>query len=414
MKNQTRTISYGVLAIPIAFLGLPLYIYLPNFYVQNVEINVAVVGIVLFLARVFDMIADPFIGRLCDKNIKRKSMILFGSVFILIGFYFLSNPNGNSSALYLFFYSILTYIGFSMMSIPYLALNAQLAKNEYDSIKLSFSREVFTIVGSITALSLPYFFNISQDASQSLKLIFNSLLIITPIVVVIFMIKIEETKLIDIKYSMKDSFKKFYQDFSSSKEIFLAFILNNLANAIPATLFLFFVKHVLEKEEYTGALLLLYFSSAIIALPLWLYLAKKFKKANIWIISILSACITFSFVPFLQSGDYVLFAIICFISGLSLGADLAIPTSIQADIAKKSQSLGNEVSGLLFGFWAMFTKLSLALAVVITFIILELVGFDSNSVNNTSVITISLLYSILPITIKLLAIYFIYTFNKKN
>ena len=155
MKNLLRVLTYGILAIPIAFLGLPLYIYLPNFYVNEVGMNVAVVGAVLFIARLLDMLADPFIGRLSDTRIKRKNMILIGSVLILIGFYFLTHPTSNSSIMYLLVFSVLTYIGFSLVNIPYLALNAQLGKDYYDNTRLSFSREICTILGILTALLLP-------------------------------------------------------------------------------------------------------------------------------------------------------------------------------------------------------------------------------------------------------------------
>ena len=90
MNQNIRTLIYGILAIPIAFLGLPLYIYLPNFYVNEVGLNVAMVGVVLFLSRLTDMIADPFIGRLSDIYLKAKYMILIGSIILLISFYFLS------------------------------------------------------------------------------------------------------------------------------------------------------------------------------------------------------------------------------------------------------------------------------------------------------------------------------------
>ena len=38
------------------------------------------------------------------------------------------------------------------------------------------------------------------------------------------------------------------------------------------------------------------------------------------------------FVLFLEEGDLTLFVVICIFSGLALSADLAIPSSIQADI----------------------------------------------------------------------------------
>ena len=71
MNNKTNKSKeiflYGILGIPIAFLGFPLYIYLPTFYVEYIGLNIGVVGLVLLIARLIDMMVDPFIGRITDK-----------------------------------------------------------------------------------------------------------------------------------------------------------------------------------------------------------------------------------------------------------------------------------------------------------------------------------------------------------
>ena len=66
---------YGILGIPIAFLGFPLYIYLPTFYVENIGLGVGIVGAILLVVRLLDMIVDPFIGRFCDIYNKKFNII---------------------------------------------------------------------------------------------------------------------------------------------------------------------------------------------------------------------------------------------------------------------------------------------------------------------------------------------------
>jgi Na+/melibiose symporter-like transporter len=119
-------------------------------------------------------------------------------------------------------------------------------------------------------------------------------------------------------------------------------------------------------------------------------------------------------VIFLGANDIVLFAIISFVSGLSLGADIAFPTSIQADIVQKVKEVQDNISGILFGIWTMITKLALALSVVITFGILGIVDFDKDNLTQTSIITLTLLYGLLPIILKLIALKFIVKFNEST
>ena len=104
--NTKTVILYGILGIPIAFLGFPLYIYLPTFYVERIGLGVGIVGFILLVSRLIDMIADPFIGRFCDTYNTKFNIILISSFFVLIGLFFLINPLYHNY-LWLFIFSIL-------------------------------------------------------------------------------------------------------------------------------------------------------------------------------------------------------------------------------------------------------------------------------------------------------------------
>ncbi len=101
-----------------------------------------------------------------------------------------------------------------------------------------------------------------------------------------------------------------------------------------------------------------------------------------------------------------LFSIICMLTGACLGADMAIPSSIQADVANFIKQK-EDLTSVLFGFWAMITKLSLAFAIAISFITLEFTGFDKQNINEYSIFAIIFLYSTLPIVFKIFAIFFL-------
>lgn len=407
---------YGILGIPIAFLGFPLYIYLPSFYVEHIGLSIGVVGFILLIARLIDMIADPFIGRFSDIYSSKFNIIFISSFFLLFGLFFLIKPIFHSS-LWLFLFSIITYISYSFVLIPYLSLNSILSKNEKDNTKLAFSREIFIIIGVLIALLMPYIFLVSSDSKESLELLLYTILILFPIFVLIFYFKLKDLEIKNENISHKNfllSLKNFFTNFPHHKKLFFAFLLNNLANALPATLFLFFVKYVLNLEDKTGLFLIIYFLSAIITFPLWIKLSNKISKKSTWILSIIIAISAFIFVPFLNEFDFLYFAIICVITGMCLGADMALPSSIQADVANQTKQNNEDLTGVLFGFWAMITKLSLSLAVAISFITLEFTNFETSNINQTSIIAIIVLYSILPIIFKLSSIFFLLKYKETN
>jgi len=204
----------------------------------------------------------------------------------------------------------------------------------------------------------------------------------------------------------------FWKNNKSSRVLFTAFLLNSLVNALPATLFLFYVSLVLKAPSWTGGLLILYFLIGIVALPLWLKISKIKGKLFSWIASMALASSAFIFVPFLQEGDLLWFVLITAISGLSLGADMALPASMQADISQKSDFQGHNLSGMLFSIWALMTKLSLAMAVGISFGILGLENFEPKAPTEDALFTLSILYGLFPVIFKVAAIWILRSFKE--
>jgi Na+/melibiose symporter-like transporter len=160
------------------------------------------------------------------------------------------------------------------------------------------------------------------------------------------------------------------------RRLLSAWVLNGIANGLPAALFLLVVTHLLRAEDKAGPLLLAYFLAGILAVPGWTRLAARLGKHRAWSVAMLWACLVFAFVPFLGAGDWVLFLVISILSGAALGADLALPPAIQADVVDLDTfETGEGRAGLLFAVSSMAQKLGNALAVGIGLPLLEALGF---------------------------------------
>ncbi|NVJ52776.1 MAG: MFS transporter [Campylobacteraceae bacterium] len=408
---KSNLLYYSLLAVPLAILGLPLYIYLPTFYAKDIGIDMALVGGVLFLARFFDVFLDPYLGYLSDRSKQkynsRKPLIAIGAILLIISFYLLINPNEEYASIWLFTFSFLVYVAWSMVNIPYLTWSAEITNDYYYKTKLNSVREIGTIVGVLIALLLPFLFSISSNTKEVLDLLFIVFIILFTCFTIISLLKIKTVTSENIENFKFSYLKIIYKQLPKIKSLQIGYFFNNLANAIPATLFLLFVEFVIKEPKSSGLLLIVYFLSGVLALPVWTAISKKTSKKRVWIYSIVLASASFIFVPFLGENDFIPFLIICIISGFSLGADLAFPTSIHSDISQKAEEIKNNCSGLLFGLWAMITKLSLALSVAISFGILGLVDFNENNPSDNSILTLALLYGLAPVILKIIAIIFI-------
>ena len=147
-------------------------ILLPTFYSEKFGLEIAFIGIVFFLARLIDIITDPIMGWISDKNIiSRKFWVIFGGLLAIFAlnklFVIDSIPYKN----YLLIWISILYIGWTMFQIPYLSLGYDLESDYFLRTKLSAMREFFILLGLFISLGLPLI--LEMKSFESLEFLVN-------------------------------------------------------------------------------------------------------------------------------------------------------------------------------------------------------------------------------------------------
>ena len=184
--------------------------------------------------------------------------------------------------------------------------------------------------------------------------------------------------------------------------LFTVFVVNGIAAAIPATLFLFFASDRLRLGQQAGLFLVLYFVAAAASLPLWVALAKRLGEARAWMLSMLLAVASFIWAYGLGAGDATAFGVICVLSGLTLGADLALPPALLAAVIHQAGDSGKR-EGVYFGSWNWATKMNLALAAGVSLPLLEWLGYVPGLQSAAGGQALTIAYAVVPCLLKLLA-----------
>ena len=151
----------------------------------------------------------------------------------------------------------------------------------------------------------------------------------------------------------------------------------------------------------------------MVGVPFWIFLSSKFDKHKVWCIAMIYASIVFTFVLFLGEEDLTPFIIICIMSGLALSADLAIPSSIQADIIDLEYlKTGKRLTGQFFAFWGLVSKSAIAFSTGLAFILLDIIGYNSNGNNGYYIsFALSFIYAGLPIILKIISVNLMWDFK---
>jgi glycoside/pentoside/hexuronide:cation symporter, GPH family len=408
-----RNIRYGGAAFALGMPTIPLLVHLPAIYAEQIGLGLTATGLALFIARLLDVVTDPIVGIISDRPIfrwgRRKPIILAGGLLGAVGTLFLLNPTDGASWVYLAVWSAILYLGWTMISIPYLAWGADLSKDYAGRTNVTSVREAFMLTGILVAGAMPALATLSgYTERQSVSFVSWVVVGLGALLFLVLLRGVEEPKL--PKLHQRESAKTAIKSLLGNRPFLLlvsGWFVNGIANGIPAVLFILYMKHVLRASELErGLLTFVYFLSGILGIAIWVWLGKRINKHRVWAIAMIVACCAFSIVPFLGAGDIGLFVFITIVTGLTLGADLAIPPSLQADVSEYEYFRSRrDRTGLLFALWSMATKMALAVSVLIAFPLLEFLGFSTESTsseNNT--MALGVIYSMAPIVLKILAI----------
>lgn len=387
-----QVLAYGLLGLPLAFAALPIYVHVPRYYAETTGIELALLGAILLGARLLDAVSDPWLGWLADR-VSRRGMVAVALLPFALGFVALFNPPGGQPALWLLGSLALTYLGFSAASVAYQAWGAAAAGDSALRTRLTAAREGCGLVGVVLAAALPGL--LADDLStgtERLAWVLPPLLLLAAAVT---FSRVAAGRAAAAAVPLAASLRRALGD-PAFRRLLGVFVANGIAAALPATLFLFFVADVLGAGAASGALLALYFVAGAASLPLWVGLAGRLGRVRAWGLAMLLAMAAFAGAGLLGPGDVAGFAVICLASGLALGADLALPAAIAADLGERQGQ-----AGACFGVWNFVAKLNLALAAGLALPLLDLLGYRPGSPSGLAALTFA--YALLPLGFKLLA-----------
>ncbi len=397
--SWAQGMRYGSLGIALAFVALPLYVLLPNFYAREFGVGLTTLGAILLGARLFDALIDPALGRYADRLFSQSAnqvlRVATGAAVVLaLGFAALFFPlvRGNALLIWATLALILTYAAYSLVSVSHQSWGARLGGDEVFRARVAAWREAPGLIGVLLASTLPVVAGL-------------------PVMVGVFCMVLAlglwawSKAPRPVHHAADVAPHDVWLPWRNSRFRWLMaiFILNGIASAVPATLVLFFVQDLLQApKQMEGVFLGVYFIAGALAIPLWLLLLKKMGLAWGWLLSMGLSIAVFIWAAFLGAGDTAAYIAVCALSGIALGADLAFPSALLTGaIAAQGDSQRHE--GAYYGWWNFATKLNMALAAGLALPLLDVFGYTPGARDAGALQALVIAYCVLPCTLKLIA-----------
>ncbi len=416
-------LAYGLLGMPLAFVALPLYVILPNHYARSFDTPLAALGLVLLAARLVDAVLDPWIGRWADRwfahSRERVLAVSAGAAVVLaLGLWGLLFPppavQAMGSAMLLTWAGLLmavAYTAYSIVAVAHQAWGARLGGNEAQRSRVVAWREGLALAGVLMAAVLPGTLGLGATVGSFAVLLalgwWAWTRAVTPRMgasgAAITSLRSSADHLTSPHTSdgLAHSASPLRQP--AFRRLLAVFVLNGTASAVPATLVLFFVQDRLQASAaLEPAFLGVYFLCAALSMPLWVRVVPRLGLARTWLVGMLLAVAAFVWTVTLGAGDTMAFLVVCALSGMALGTDLALPGAMLAGVVGDLGERGRR-EGAYFGWWSFAAKLNLALAAGLALPLLAWFGYTPGARDAQALQTLSIAYGLLPCALKLLA-----------
>ncbi len=392
-------LSYGSLGIALAFVALPLYVLLPNFYAREFGVGLSTLGAILLGARLFDALIDPALGGWADRLFGRSLQTVWRAacavaVILALGFAALFFPpfRGNGLLVWATLALIVTYAAYSFVSVAHQSWGARLGGDAPFRARVAAWREAPGLIGVLLASTLPVVAGL-------------------PVMVSVFVVLLA-LGLWALSHAPKpahEAHQMANQDIwlpwknTRFRALMLIFILNGIASAVPATLVLFFVQDLLQApKNLEGVFLGVYFIAGALAIPLWMQAVKRIGLAWGWLASMVLSIFVFIWAATLGAGDVWAYVAVCALSGVALGADLAFPSALLTGAIQAQGDQGRH-EGAYYGWWNFATKLNMALAAGLALPLLDLFGYSPGARDPQALQALVIAYCVLPCALKLIA-----------
>lgn len=405
-----RLFAYGLTAVPLAMAALPIYVHVPKFYADVMGLNLIAIGGLLLAARLFDAVQDPLLGYWSDLTRGQRGgrwiWVVLGTPFLALGMLGLFRPpHWDAAALtwWLIAMLMLVYSAFSMVQISYQAYGAEISDHPVERTRVTSYREGLGLIGVFFAAALPEVLSASQGPREGYALF---ALIFVPLIALMVTVSVRcsPPTVVHTPVVTHNAFQTMLKPLGNAlfNRLLFIFVFNGIAASIPATLVLFFIEDVVQRPDLSAHFLIAYFAAGALGMPLWVWLSARLGKGRAWCVGMVLSIAAFVWAFTLGPGDATAFMLICILSGLGLGADLALPPSMLADVIDDDDRRGlGRNEGAYFGLWNLVTKMNLALAAGIALPALALLGYQSRvTTDPQTLMYLSAVYALLPCALK--------------
>ncbi len=369
-----RLLAYSAPSLVTSVAALPMALFVPAFYANDLGVPLAAVGAAIAFSRLLDVLTDPLIGTISDRLRvpfgRRKPWMILGAPIFLLSLWKIFVPGEAATPTYLLVWSAGLYLGFTLIDLPHKAWGAELSTDYDERSRVTSWREAISTAGQVVLLAgLVWLAADGIEASaDQLRAIAGAIVIALPALLAVCVLGVGEREAEGYAHAPRSTLAGLR--IVARNPAFLRmvgcvlFFVSGVA--IQGTLHRLVLSDVMLDEGAFPLMILLENLATLGAVPLWLAISVRIGKHRALMAAAAWLALWSLPLVLLREGDTTLLIVNVVLRGSSFASILFLANSIAADVIDvDTLESGEQRSGLYFAVWGMVTKLSLALGVVL-------------------------------------------------
>lgn len=384
-----RTLVYYALPeLTQAVVMLPMALFVPAFYSDDLGLPLAGVGAAIAFSRLLDVVADPVIGIMSDRTStrwgRRKPWIALGTPLLMLSTWQVFVPPAKVSLSYLLLWSTLLFLAFTLVDLPHKVWGAELSTDYLERNHVAAWREGLGAAGLVIFLVTLLTMGVLGHTKSHEQLYAIALIIVLtlPPLVSLALVKVPEYPPEVLAGGGTRGWRGLALVFRNRAFLrtLAAILLFGSAVMIQATLHKLVLTHVVGRPDLFAHLILGETLASIGAIPLWLRLAAHFGKHRTATFAALWIGLWSLGLPLVGEGDVGLYTGLIVLRGSCLTSIFLLSNSIAADVVDQDiLDSGRQRTGLFFAIWGMAVKGAVASGVLLATVLPAAFGFEPSA-----------------------------------
>ncbi|MCQ2975463.1 MAG: MFS transporter [Bacteroidales bacterium] len=410
-------------------------IWLLFFYTNVYGLDPAIAAYMFLVVRIVDVIWDPVVGTLVDKNNpkwgKYRSWLILGGI-PLSGFAILCFWNGFSgSVAYAYLTYVLMSMSYTLVNVPYGALNSSLTRDTNEVTILTSTRMFMANLGALIVKSLPMVIAIFAPLAADGTAITNTpeagtawfitmtIFALAGFALLVFCFsQCKERVVMDQSSSANVKVSDLWMEFVHNRPLRIlafffitAFAMMSVGNAADAY---FMTYNVQATPLMTTAFMWLGTIPAFIFMPLVPAIKRKIGKKGMFYAflgtAIIGMLMMYIFVQFESLKQFWLLCIAQFVKSTGIIVATGYMWALVPEVVSYSEfKSGKRIAGIVNALTGIFFKAGMALGGFVPGAVLAFVGFDATLSQQTPFAEQGILWlvCVIPAILLLLAMWII-------